>query len=53
MKKYTKNIGYIVFIILFIGCNSLPKNITQKEYNSVRDFVSIKVSGLSYLVLYG
>jgi hypothetical protein len=54
MKKYNI-IGFflfIVFILLFIGCSSLPKNVSREEYNSVRDYVSIKIAGMPYWKLY-
>jgi hypothetical protein len=36
-----------------MGCNSLPKNTNRKEYNSVRDYVSINISGMTYIELQG
>jgi hypothetical protein len=55
MSNKYKIIGFIFFvffIISFIGCNSLPRNVSRKEYDAVRDYVSIKVSGLPYWKLY-
>ena len=46
-----KNAGCIIFVMVFIGCSSLPKNVTQKEYDAVRDYVSVKISGMTYWVL--
>jgi len=46
-----KKIMLIIFIALFFGCSSLPKKITREEYNSVRDYVSGRISGMSYLEL--
>ena len=37
-----------ILLILFIGCRTLPENVSEKEYNSVKDYVSIKLSGLNY-----
>ncbi|MDR2596807.1 MAG: hypothetical protein LBC76_05730 [Treponema sp.] len=54
MKKYNI-IGFIfliVFSLSFIGCNSLPKNVSRKEYDAVRDYVSIKIAGMPYWKLY-
>jgi hypothetical protein len=38
--------------MFLIGCSSLPKNATQEEYNSVRDYVSMKIAGMTYSELY-
>ena len=46
-----RNINYAIFLILFISCNSLPKNVSQEEYNYVRDYVSLDISGLPYFEL--
>ena len=55
MHRKHKIIGFIffvIFIISFIGCNSLPKNVSREEYNAVRDYVSIEIAGIPYLQLY-
>jgi hypothetical protein len=41
----------IIFAVLFISCNTLPKSISQEEYNSVRDYISIDIAGMPYLEL--
>ena len=46
-----RKIFLIIIVALFFGCNSLPKNVAQEEYNSVRDYVSRRISGMSYLEL--
>ncbi|MDR2941510.1 MAG: hypothetical protein LBV17_02850 [Treponema sp.] len=60
--KYSKIIKFwhilnglvlLSLMTLFIGCNSVPKNVTKEGYNKVRDYVSIEVSGMPYLKLYG
>ena len=54
MKK-DKIIGFVFFVIFavsFIGCNSLPENVSREEYNAVRDYVSMKIAGMPYLQLY-
>jgi hypothetical protein len=47
MDKY-KLMMFLLIIISFIGCNSLPKNVAREEYNSVRDHVSMNIAGLTY-----
>ena len=51
-KKNAGLLFFVIFTVLFIGCNSLPKNVSRQEYNAVRDYVSIKVAGMTYLKLY-
>jgi len=41
-----------LFCFLSAGCSSLPKNIPPDEYNSVRDYISISISGMPYIDLY-
>jgi hypothetical protein len=40
-----------LIVISFIGCNSLPENVTQREYDSVRDYISVNISGMIYSAL--
>jgi hypothetical protein len=43
---------FISFTVLPAGCSSLPQNVTREEYNKVRDYVSIMISGMPYLEIY-
>ena len=52
MNKYNFVFFYLLIVISFFGCNSLPKNVTQKEYDSVRDYVSVNIAGMTYSELY-
>jgi hypothetical protein len=52
MNKYKFSLFFLLITIFFIGCNSLPNNVTQEEYNSVRDYVSMKIAGMTYSELY-